>query len=56
MTGGIAAAIGSAALRKLVFWALTTGQKAQYTSNLYFAPVPKTVLAASAKTLLSVQK
>jgi phosphate transport system substrate-binding protein len=41
-------------LRKLVFWALTQGQKGQYTAKLLFAPVPKVVLAASEKTLKKI--
>lgn len=38
-------------LRKLVFWALTQGQKTQYTAKLLFVPVPKTVLVASERTI-----
>ena len=34
----------SAELRKLIFWALTQGQKSQYTAKLLFAPLPKPVL------------
>jgi phosphate transport system substrate-binding protein len=41
-------------LRKLVFWALTQGQSAKYTARLWFAPIPKRVLAASEKTLKQV--
>jgi phosphate transport system substrate-binding protein len=41
-------------LRKLIFWALTEGQKAQYTAKLLFAPLPKTVLAGSEKTLKTI--
>jgi phosphate transport system substrate-binding protein len=44
----------SAEIRKLVFWALTQGQKPEYTAKLLFAPLPKTVLVASEKTLKSV--
>jgi phosphate transport system substrate-binding protein len=44
----------SAEIRKLVFWALTQGQKPQYTAKLLFAPLPKTVLVASEKTLKTV--
>jgi phosphate transport system substrate-binding protein len=43
------------ALRKMVFWALTQGQAAKYTARLWFAPIPKVVLAASEKTLKQVQ-
>jgi phosphate transport system substrate-binding protein len=44
----------AAELRKLIFWALTQGQKPQYTAKLLFVPVPKKVLAASEKTLKTV--
>ena len=43
------------ALRKMVFWALTTGQKPQYTAKLWFAPIPKVVLVASEKALQQIQ-
>jgi phosphate transport system substrate-binding protein len=46
----------SAELRKLIFWALTQGQKPQYTAKLLFAPLPKPVLVASEKTLKSVHQ
>jgi phosphate transport system substrate-binding protein len=46
----------AAELRKLVFWALTQGQKPQYTAKLLFAPLPKPVLVASEKTLRSVHQ
>ncbi len=39
------------ALRHMVFWALTQGQKKQYTAKLWFSPIPKVVLSASEKTL-----
>jgi phosphate transport system substrate-binding protein len=42
-------------LRKLVFWALTEGQKPKYTAKLWFAPISKTVLVASERTLKQVQ-
>jgi phosphate transport system substrate-binding protein len=42
------------ALRKMVFWALTTGQSAKYTAKLWFVPIPKVVLVASEKTLQQV--
>ena len=45
----------AAALRKMVFWALTTGQTAKYTAKLWFAPIPKVVLVAAEKTLKVVQ-
>ena len=41
-------------LRKLIFWALTQGQKPQYTAKLLFAPLPKPVLVAAEKTLKTV--
>jgi phosphate transport system substrate-binding protein len=44
----------SAELRKLVFWALTQGQKAQFTAKLLFVPLPKPVLVASEKTLKTI--
>ena len=45
----------AAELRKLVFWALTQGQAGKYTARLWFAPIPKVVLAASEKTLRQIQ-
>jgi phosphate transport system substrate-binding protein len=44
----------AAALRKLVFWALTQGQATKYTAKLWFAPIPKPVLVASEKTLTQI--
>jgi phosphate transport system substrate-binding protein len=44
----------AAALRKFVFWALTEGQKPQFTKKLLFVPIPKTVLVAAEKTLKQV--
>jgi hypothetical protein len=44
----------SAALRKMIFWALTQGQSAKYTATLWFAPIPKTVLVYSEKTINSI--
>jgi phosphate transport system substrate-binding protein len=44
----------AAELRKLIFWTLTQGQKPQYEAKLLFAPLPKTVLVASEKTLKTV--
>jgi phosphate transport system substrate-binding protein len=44
----------AAELRKMVFWALTQGQSAKYTAKLWFVAIPKTVLAASEKTLKQV--
>jgi phosphate transport system substrate-binding protein len=41
----------AAELKKLIFWALTQGQKPQYTAKLMFAPLPKPVLVASERTL-----
>jgi phosphate transport system substrate-binding protein len=44
----------AAELRKLIFWALTQGQKSQYTAKLLFAPLPAKILAASEKTLKTI--
>jgi phosphate transport system substrate-binding protein len=44
----------AAELRKLIFWALTQGQKGQYTAKLLFAPLTKSVLVASEKTLKTI--
>ena len=44
----------AAELRKMVFWALTQGQKGTYTAKLWFSPIPKVVLVASEKTLKNV--
>ena len=41
-------------LRKMIFWALTQGQRPQFTAKLLFAPLPKPVLVASEKTLKSI--
>jgi phosphate transport system substrate-binding protein len=41
-------------LRKLVFWALTQGQKAQYTAKLLFVPIPKPVLVVSERTIKQI--
>jgi len=42
-------------LRRFVFWALTQGQKKEYTAKLLFVPIPKPVLVAAEKTLKKVQ-
>jgi phosphate transport system substrate-binding protein len=46
----------AAELRKLIFWALTQGQQAQFTNKLTFAPMStvKTVLVAAEKTLKQI--
>jgi phosphate transport system substrate-binding protein len=44
----------AAELRKLIFWALTQGQKLQYEAKLLFAPLTKSVLVASEKTLKTI--
>jgi phosphate transport system substrate-binding protein len=44
----------AAELRKLIFWALTQGQTPQYTAKLLFAPLTKSVLVASEKTLKTI--
>ena len=41
-------------LRKTVFWALTQGQKPQYTAKLLFVPLPKPVLVAAEQTLKKI--
>jgi phosphate transport system substrate-binding protein len=43
-----------AALRKMIFWALTQGQSAKYTAKLWFAPIPKPVLVYSEKTITTI--
>jgi phosphate transport system substrate-binding protein len=42
-------------LRKMIFWALTTGQQSKYTAKLWFAPIPHPVLVASEKTMKQIQ-
>jgi phosphate transport system substrate-binding protein len=46
----------AAELRKMIFWALTQGQKTQYTGKLVFAPMStvKPVLIAAEKTLKQI--
>jgi phosphate transport system substrate-binding protein len=44
----------AAELRKLIFWALTQGQTAQFTAKLLFVPLPKPVLVASERTLKTI--
>jgi len=44
----------AAELKKLIFWALTQGQKPQYLAKLLFVPLPKTVLVAAEKTLKTI--
>ena len=46
----------AAELRKMIFWALTQGQQAQYAAKLTFAKMStvKSVLVASEKTLKQV--
>ena len=48
----------AAELRKLIFWALTTGQQKQYAAKLTFAPLStvKTVLVAAEKTLRTIRQ
>lgn len=41
-------------LRKMIFWALTQGQKPQYTAKLVFVPLPKAALVAAEKTLKTI--
>jgi phosphate transport system substrate-binding protein len=44
----------AAELRKLIFWALTQGQRSQYTSKLMFAPLTKPALVAAERTLKTI--
>ena len=46
----------AAELRKIIFWALTSGQQSQYAAKLTFAPLStvKTVLVAAEKTLKTI--
>jgi phosphate transport system substrate-binding protein len=44
----------AAELRKLIFWALTQGQTSQFAAKLTFAPLTKSVLVASEKTLKTI--
>ncbi|HEY8723228.1 MAG TPA: phosphate ABC transporter substrate-binding protein PstS [Gaiellaceae bacterium] len=44
----------AAELRKLIFWALTQGQKPQYEATLLFAPLTKPALVAAEKTLKTI--
>jgi phosphate transport system substrate-binding protein len=43
-------------LRRFVFWALTQGQKPEYTAKLLFVPIPKPVLVSAEKTLQKVKE
>jgi phosphate transport system substrate-binding protein len=45
----------AATLRKLIFWAVTNGQKGQYTAKLLFAPLPKSVLVVSEKAIAKIR-
>ena len=42
-------------VRRFVFWALTQGQKKEYTARLLFVPIPKPVLVAAERTLKKVK-
>ena len=46
----------AAELRKMIFWALTTGQQGKYTAKLIFAPLSseKPILVAAEKTLKTI--
>jgi phosphate transport system substrate-binding protein len=46
--------VNGAALRKMIFWALTQGQSAKYTAKLWFAPIPKPVLVYSEKAINTI--
>ena len=45
----------AAELRKMTFWALTQGQRAEVHGEALVPPIPKNVLVASEKTLKQVQ-
>jgi phosphate transport system substrate-binding protein len=44
----------AAELRRMLFWALTQGQKKEYTAKLLFVPVPKAVLVQAEKTIKKI--
>jgi len=44
----------AAELRKFVFWAVTQGQKPQYTAKLLFVPLPKAALVAAERTIKKI--
>ena len=44
----------AAELRKMLFWAVTQGQKQQYTAKLLFVPLPKPVLVAAERTIKKI--
>jgi phosphate transport system substrate-binding protein len=41
-------------LKKFLFWAVTNGQKGQYTAKLRFVPLPKTVLVVAEKAIAKI--
>ncbi len=45
----------AAELRRFIFWALTQGQKSEYTAKPVFVPIPKPVLVAAEKTLKTIK-
>jgi phosphate transport system substrate-binding protein len=45
----------AAELRKMLFWAVTQGQKPQYTAKLLFAPLPKPALVAAERTIKKIR-
>jgi phosphate transport system substrate-binding protein len=44
----------AADLRKFLFWAVTAGQKPQYTAKLRFVPLPKSVLVVAEKAIAKI--
>jgi phosphate transport system substrate-binding protein len=45
----------AAELRKMINWAVTLGQKQEYTAKLLFVPLPKPALVAAQKTIKKIQ-
>ena len=43
-----------AELKKMLFWAVTQGQKPQYTAKLLFVPLPKPALVAAERTIKKI--
>ena len=41
-------------LRKMLFWAVTQGQKKEYTAKLLFVPLPKAALVAAERTIKKI--
>jgi phosphate transport system substrate-binding protein len=45
----------AAELRKMINWAVTQGQKAEYTAKLLFVPLPRPALVAAQRTIKKIQ-